>query len=96
MALRERSIELRQAQAHLAELVHEVAGGKEVVLTEDGEPVARIIPISRAKPGPCEFGSARGQISMSEDFDEPLKAPPALPPVSAPDGEAHLPATSPA
>jgi len=43
-----------------------------VILTEEGEPVARIIPITRAR-GSREFGSAKGLIYMAEDFDAPLE-----------------------
>ena len=32
----------------------------------------KLVPILRAKPRP-QFGSARGLISMSADFDEPLE-----------------------
>ncbi|HEV2149239.1 MAG TPA: type II toxin-antitoxin system prevent-host-death family antitoxin [Longimicrobiaceae bacterium] len=68
----ERAIDLKQAQARLVEIVHEAADGEEIVLTEDGEPVARIIPISRRRR-PREFGSAKGLIRMSDDFDAPLE-----------------------
>lgn len=68
----EHAVDLVQAQTRLAELVQEAARGKEVILTEGGEPVARIIPITRAQ-GPREFGSARGLIHMAEDFDAPLQ-----------------------
>jgi prevent-host-death family protein len=68
----EHAIDLSQAQARLAELVQEAARGEEVILTEGGEPVAKIIPIARAQ-GPREFGSARGLIHMAEDFDAPLE-----------------------
>ncbi len=68
----EHAIDLSQAQARLAELVQEAARGEEVILTEGGEPVARIIPINRAQR-PREFGSARGLIHMAEDFDAPLE-----------------------
>jgi prevent-host-death family protein len=68
----EHAIDLGQAQTRLAELVQEAARGEEVILTEGGEPVARIIPITRAR-GPREFGSARGLIHMAEDFDAPLQ-----------------------
>jgi hypothetical protein len=30
------------------------------------------VPVSQAKPRP-QFGSAKGLISMSDDFDEPLE-----------------------
>ena len=65
----EHSIDL--AHARLAELVQKAARGEEVILTQGGEPVARIVPISRVQ-GPREFGSARGLIRIAEAFDAPL------------------------
>ena len=64
----EHAIDLSQAQARLAELVQEAARGEEVILTEGGEPVARINPITRGQR-PRELGSARGLIHMAEDFE---------------------------
>ena len=64
-------IDLEQAQTQLADLVKQTKHGGEVILTEGGEPVAKIIPISRAKPQ-RQFGSAKGLITIAEDFDEPL------------------------
>jgi prevent-host-death family protein len=68
----ERAIDLSHAKSQLPELVRQAARGEDVILTEDGEPVAKIIPIARAL-GPREFGSAKGLIRMSDDFDKPLK-----------------------
>jgi prevent-host-death family protein len=67
----ERAIDLHHAQTQLSELVRQAARGEDVILTEGGEPVAKIIPISRAR-GPREFGSAKGLIHMADDFDAPL------------------------
>ncbi|HEU0015761.1 MAG TPA: type II toxin-antitoxin system prevent-host-death family antitoxin, partial [Longimicrobium sp.] len=68
----ERAVDLDQAQARLPELVRQVSRGEDVILTEDGEPVAKIIPFRRAQ-GPREFGSAKGLIHMADDFDAPLE-----------------------
>ncbi len=65
------AIDLQDAQAHLPHLVEQARHGHEVILTEGGEPVAKIIPISA--PAQRQFGSAKGLITMSEDFDEPLE-----------------------
>lgn len=65
------AVDLKQGGAHLADLVEQAKHGEEVVLTEGGEPAAKIIPTARAKPQ-RQFGSARGLITMSENFDEPL------------------------
>jgi len=42
-----------------------------VILTQDGEPVAKIIPVARAR-APRRFGSAKGEVRMADDFDAPL------------------------
>lgn len=65
------AIDLRDVQDPLSRLVVQAAQGEEVILTSDGEPVAKIIPIARAK-APRKFGSARGMIRMADDFDAPL------------------------
>jgi prevent-host-death family protein len=67
----ERAIDLGEAQSRLPQLVQEAARGADIVLTEGGEPVARIIPIARAR-GRRQFGSARGLIEIADDFDAPL------------------------
>lgn len=66
------TVDLEQARAQLADLVEQAKHGEEVILTEGGEPVAKIIPISRVKPQ-RQFGSAKGLITIAEDFDEPLE-----------------------
>lgn len=68
----EHAIDLNQAPMQLRELVRQAARGEDVVLTEAGQPVARIIPISRPR-GTREFGGARGLIHMADDFDDPLE-----------------------
>ena len=66
------AVDLEQARGRLKELVDQAAQGAQIILTQDGQPVARIIPITRriARRRP---GSARGLIHMREDFDEPLE-----------------------
>jgi prevent-host-death family protein len=70
--MQSQAVDLMRAKDQLPDLVAQAAEEGEVILTQDGEPVAKIIPISRARK-PRQFGSARGQIRMSEDFDAPLE-----------------------
>ena len=67
-----RAVDLKQAQSHLEELVREAARGEEVILTREGQPVAKIIPVMQ-RIARRRFGSARGLIRMRSDFDEPLE-----------------------
>ncbi len=42
------SINIRSAKAHLSALLEMVAGGKELVITSDGKPKARLVPVDSA------------------------------------------------
>jgi prevent-host-death family protein len=65
-------IELAQAQEHLLELVEQAIEGEEVVITKDNQPLVKLVPaLERRRQR--QFGSAKGLIEMSEDFDEPLE-----------------------
>lgn len=66
------TISLVEAKDQLAELVEEAANGEEVIITQEDGSAFKIIPIPLLKPHP-KFGSAKGQIKMSDDFDEPLE-----------------------
>lgn len=57
-------IGLREAKAHLSELVDRVQGGETVTLTRHGRPVARLVPVRERRPG-----LLRGRVGMADDFD---------------------------
>lgn len=65
------AVDVKHAERHLAELVAEVVRGGEVVLTEQGRKVAKIVPVAPRKAEP-QFGSAKGLFTMADDFDDPL------------------------
>ncbi|MGD9893921.1 MAG: type II toxin-antitoxin system Phd/YefM family antitoxin [Dehalococcoidia bacterium] len=65
-------IELDQVADHLPELIEEVQRGGEVVLMKGDEPVAKLVAHPPVRPSP-RFGSAKGLIIISDDFDEPLE-----------------------
>ncbi len=64
-------VALIEAETRLAELIG-IAGGEEVVITKDDGSAFKIISFPHKKPYP-KFGSAKGLIEMSDDFDEPLE-----------------------
>ena len=63
-------LDVDQAKSHLEDLTEQAAGGEEVVVTKDDQPVARLLAVEGKRRR--QFGSAGGEIWMSEDFDEPL------------------------
>ena len=66
------TVTLDIAQANLSDLIEDAIRGKEVFITKDGKPLVKLVPVSQPKPRPV-FGSAKGLISMSDDFDAPLE-----------------------
>ncbi|QXD17249.1 type II toxin-antitoxin system prevent-host-death family antitoxin [Rhodocaloribacter litoris] len=64
-------IEIDQAKSRLEELIEQAARGEEIVITRNDRPVARLLAVVPGRRR--EFGSAKGKIWMSEDFDEPLE-----------------------
>jgi prevent-host-death family protein len=64
-------VDLKEAQIRLSDLIDEAIKGEEVVISKDDQPVVRLVPVS-GNGGHPVFGSARGLIEVSEDFDSPL------------------------
>jgi len=68
------TVSIQEAQVRLSELIHRLAPGEEVVITENQQPVARLV--SAAIPPqrqPRRPGTLRGTVLyMAPDFDAPL------------------------
>lgn len=68
------TITVEEAQAKLRELIHLMGPGEEVVITENQQPIAKIVseqsPKPRLRPPP---GLGKGMITIVSDDDEHLK-----------------------
>jgi prevent-host-death family protein len=69
------TITIDEAQANLRELIHQLAPGQEVVITENHQPVAKLVseltkPRAGLRPPP---GLGKGYITVVSDDDEHLK-----------------------
>ena len=68
------TVSLKEAQDNLSELIHRLGPGEELVITENDQPVARILPTSVAHVE-RKLGTMRGTVlHMAPDFDAPLDA----------------------
>ena len=65
------TVNLDEATVRLAELVDEASAGAEVVITQAGRPVARIVAAEQGA-GQRTPGSAKGVFVVPDDFDAPL------------------------
>ena len=64
-------VDIREAQRNLAALVDTVLRGDEVLITKGTLPAARLVSAVE-EPARPRFGSARGLITIADDFDAPL------------------------
>lgn len=60
-------VTLREAKIRLLQLLDLVASGEEVIIIQAGEPVAKLVPINHRM-----FGSAKGEFTVPDDFNDPL------------------------
>jgi prevent-host-death family protein len=65
-------ISLEEAKVQFLRLIQEAMQGQEIVITQNSVPMLKLVAIPRSKPR-AQFGSAKGLITMSDDFDAPLE-----------------------
>lgn len=56
------------AKTHLSRLIEKVLDGEDVVIAKAGKPLVRLIPYEE-KNNPIVFGTLKGRIEISGDFD---------------------------
>ncbi len=64
-------VNVHEAKTHLSKLLERVRQGEEVILAKAGTPVAKLVPVARGAARRVP-GSARGKMTVAEDFDAPL------------------------
>jgi antitoxin (DNA-binding transcriptional repressor) of toxin-antitoxin stability system len=65
-------ITLTEAQANLKQLIDKLAPGEAIVITEDQQPVAKLVGARSDRPPRPAPGLGKGSILfMAPDFDEP-------------------------
>ncbi len=66
------NIDINQAKKRLSELVEKTISGDEIIITKAGQPIAKLIGIPK-RDKKRQFGTAKGLIKISDDFDKPLE-----------------------
>jgi antitoxin (DNA-binding transcriptional repressor) of toxin-antitoxin stability system len=67
-----KEVTVEQATGALGDLVDAAISGEDVVLVHNGHGAVRLVPVPPSEGRP-QFGSAKGMITMSDDFDAPLE-----------------------
>ena len=68
------SIEITQAISQISELFDLALNGEEIIITENKKPLLKLV-LFRQKQSqrPALFGTDKGIISITDDFDDPLE-----------------------
>jgi antitoxin (DNA-binding transcriptional repressor) of toxin-antitoxin stability system len=68
-------VEIDQAAACFPDLINKTVEGDMIIITRSGKPLVKFvaIPNTKKKRRKRVFGSAKGLIKMSPDFDDPLE-----------------------
>jgi prevent-host-death family protein len=66
------TVNLDKVENQLAELLAFAEDNGEIVIAQNGKPLARLEPVKQPKKKKRIAGLNRGMIWSSEDFDEPL------------------------
>ncbi len=64
-------VNVHQAKTHFSKLLERVRQGEEIIVAKAGKPVAKLVPVAQGAAWRSP-GSARGKITVTEDFDAPL------------------------
>lgn len=67
------TIDINQALQKINQLLENASLGTEIMITKNDLPMVKLVsPYPRQKRPPL-FGSDKGMISITDDFDEPLE-----------------------
>jgi prevent-host-death family protein len=62
---------LQDAKTNLSDLLEKAAAGEEIIISKDGVPRARLVPLAADDPK-LRFGGWEGKVRFRGEFDEPL------------------------
>jgi len=65
-------VDITEAPRRLLDLIQAVEQGEEVIITRNQQPLVQLVPLPQPANRP-QFGSARGLITIADDFDAPLE-----------------------
>jgi prevent-host-death family protein len=67
------TVSLYDAKTHLSQLVDRAAEGEEIMISKNGKPLARLMPLASKGVRRIPAG-ALGVVRIGPDFDDPLPA----------------------
>ncbi len=66
------TVNIHQAKMELSQLLSRVELGAEIIISNQGIPVAKLVPFHAPSDRRASLGLDRGRFTVPEDFDDPL------------------------
>ena len=66
------TVNIHQAKTNLSRLLSRVELGEEIIISNRGIPVAKLVPFHVSSNRQASLGLDRGRFTVPEDFDAPL------------------------
>jgi prevent-host-death family protein len=66
------TVNIHQAKTNLSRLLSHVELGEEIIISNRGIPVAKLVPFHVSSNRRASLGLDRGRFTVPEDFDAPL------------------------
>jgi prevent-host-death family protein len=67
-----KTVNIHQAKTNLSRLLSQVELGEEVIISNRGIPVAKLVPFRTSSSRQASLGLDRGRFVVPEDFNAPL------------------------
>ncbi len=68
------TVNIHQAKTNFSQLLSRVGLGEEIVISNRGVPVAKLVPFRASSDRRSSLGRDRGQFTVPENFNAPLPA----------------------
>ena len=67
-------VDVHDAKERFSDMLDRITIGEEVIITHKGEPIAKLVPVpaTTKKRRKFRFGSAKGEFTVPDDFNDPL------------------------
>ena len=66
------TINLHQAKTNLSRLLSRVENGEEIIISNRGVPIAKLVPFRTNSDRRSSLGQDRGRLVVPDDFNAPL------------------------
>ncbi|MBD1829672.1 type II toxin-antitoxin system Phd/YefM family antitoxin [Microcoleus vaginatus GB1-A2] len=66
------TVNIHQAKTNFSRLLSRVEMGEEIIISNEGIPVAKLVPFRTSSNRRASLGQDRGRFVLPEDFNDPL------------------------